>query len=216
MTIDRLTPVLVVDDHETMIKIIRGQLRELGFVDVHEANSGAEALTKMRARRFGLIFSDWHMESITGLELLRTVRGDLKLKQIPFIMVTEESRSENVIAAKKAGVSGYIVKPFNAQMLKAKIETVFATRAAALAKRQAISLSHPPRSGEASDATPTSDPPFSKNFRDVLPAALKCSAPFSAVSTPFYRSRQCINSTLCCAASLAGNVPCVSTSRQSW
>jgi two-component system, chemotaxis family, chemotaxis protein CheY len=157
MTIDRLIPVLVVGENGTMIKIVRAQLRELGFVDVHEANSGAEALTKMRVRRYGLIFSDWHMEPITGLELLRAVRGDLNLKQIPFIMVTGESRSENVIAAKKAGVSGYIVKPFNAQMLKAKIETVFATRATALAKRQAISVSHSPRSGEASDATPTSD-----------------------------------------------------------
>jgi two-component system chemotaxis response regulator CheY len=157
MAIDRLMPVLVVDDYGTMINIVRNQLRQLGFVDVDEANNGAEALNKMCARRYGLIFSDWHMEPITGLDLLTAIRGDPSLRQTPFIMVTGESRSENVIAAKKAGVSGYIVKPFTAQMLKAKIESVFATRATALAERQAIRVSQPPRSGEASDATPISD-----------------------------------------------------------
>jgi two-component system chemotaxis response regulator CheY len=157
MTIDRFMPVLVVDDHGTMIKIVRSQLRQLGFVDVDEANSGDEALTKMCVRRYGLIFSDWHMEPISGLDLLRAVRVDASLKQTPFIMVTGESRSENVIAAKKAGVSGYIVKPFNAEMLKAKIEAVFATRTTALAERKATSASQSPRSSEASGATPTSD-----------------------------------------------------------
>jgi len=150
-------PVLVVDDYGTMIEIIRSQLRQLGFVDVDEANNGAEALTKLCVRRYGLIFSDWYMEPITGLDLLTAVRGDASLKQIPFIMVTGESRSENVIAAKKAGVSGYIVKPFTAQMLKAKIESVFATRATPLAERQATHVSRSARSGNASDATPISD-----------------------------------------------------------
>ena len=139
-----------------MIKVVRSQLRQLGFVDVDEANSGAKALTKMSARRYGLIFSDWHMEPITGLDLLIAVRGDPSLKQTPFIMVTGESRSENVIAAKKAGVSGYIVKPFNAHMLKAKIEAVFATRATAPGERQATGVPQSPRSHEASGATPTS------------------------------------------------------------
>ena len=154
MAIDRFMPVLVVDDHGTMIKVVRSQLRQLGFADVDEANSGAEALTKLCARHYGLIFSDWHMEPISGLDLLRAFRGDLGLKQIAFIMVTGESRSENVIAAKKAGVSGYIVKPFNAQMLKAKIEAVFATRAAPLPERQPVRT---PPMGEASVAKPTSD-----------------------------------------------------------
>jgi len=158
MTIDRLTPVLVVDDHGTMIKIVRSHLRQLGYVDVDEANCGDEALTKMCVRRYGLIFSDWHMEPISGLDLLRAVRGDPSLRRTPFIMVTGESRSENVIAAKKAGVSGYIVKPFNAEMLKAKIEAVFATRTTELAERPAISVSHSSQSGEASGATPTFDP----------------------------------------------------------
>jgi two-component system, chemotaxis family, chemotaxis protein CheY len=157
MTIDRFIPVLVVDDHGTMIKIVRSQLRQLGFVDVDEANSGDEALTKMCVRRYGLIFSDWHMEPITGLDLLRAVRGDASLKRTPFIMVTGESRSENVIAAKKAGVSGYIVKPFNAEMLKAKIEAVFATRTTGLAERKATSVSQCPQFGEAAGATPISD-----------------------------------------------------------
>jgi|SRR5579864_80712 len=157
MAIDRFTPILVVDDHGTMIKIVRSQLRQLGFVDVDEANSGDEALTKMSVRRYGLIFSDWHMEPISGLDLLRAVRGDASLKRTPFIMVTGESRSENVIAAKKAGVSGYIVKPFNAEMLKAKIEAVFATRTTELAERQPISVSQSLKSGEPSVVTPTSD-----------------------------------------------------------
>ena len=87
----------------------------IGIVDIDEASSGAEALTKLCARRYGLIFSDWHMEPITGLDLLIAVRGDAGFKHTPFIMVTGESRSENVIAAKKAGVNGYIVKPFTPQ-----------------------------------------------------------------------------------------------------
>jgi two-component system, chemotaxis family, chemotaxis protein CheY len=157
MAIDRFMPVLVVDDHGTMIKIVRSQLRQLGFVDVDEANSGDDALNKMCVRRYGLIFSDWHMEPITGLDLLRAVRGDASLNQTPFIMVTGESRSENVIAAKKAGVNGYIVKPFNAQMLKAKIEAVFATRTTQLADRQAICVSQSQQSSEVSGVTPTSD-----------------------------------------------------------
>ena len=157
MVFDRFMPVLVVDDHGTMIKVVRSQLRQLGFADVDEANSGAEALNKMCARRYGLIFSDWHMEPITGLDLLIAIRGDAGLKQTPFIMVTGESRSENVIAAKKAGVSGYIVKPFNAQMLKDKIEAVFATRANTVGERHSMSVSQPPRSNETSDAAPTFD-----------------------------------------------------------
>src|SRR5580700_11853599 len=151
MTIDRFMPVLVVDDHGTMIKIVRSQLRQMGFADVDEAKSGAEALTKLCARRYGLILSDWHMEPMSGLDLLTAIRGDASLKQTPFIMVTGESRSENVVAAKKAGVNGYIVKPFTAQMLKAKIESVFATRAATLPERQPVRVSQSPRPGDASD-----------------------------------------------------------------
>jgi two-component system chemotaxis response regulator CheY len=119
-------PVLVVDDYSTMIRIIRNLLRQIGFADVDDASNGAAALDKMRAKRYGLVISDWNMEPMTGYDLLQQVRSDPGFGQTPFIMVTAESKTENVIAAKKAGVNNYIVKPFNAQTLKAKIEAVFA------------------------------------------------------------------------------------------
>jgi two-component system, chemotaxis family, chemotaxis protein CheY len=123
--VDTSMPVLVVDDYNTMIRIIRNLLRQLGFADVDEANDGASALAKMRTKRYGLVISDWNMEPMSGYDLLQQVRADAGLGATPFIMVTAESKTENVIAAKKAGVNNYIVKPFNAQTLKAKIEAVF-------------------------------------------------------------------------------------------
>jgi two-component system chemotaxis response regulator CheY len=126
MALDPTMPVLVVDDYSTMVRIIRNLLRQLGFVDVDDASDGSAALEKMHNKRYGLVISDWNMEPMTGFDLLRQVRADPGLKPIPFIMVTAESKTENVIAAKKAGVNNYIVKPFNAQTLKAKIEAVFA------------------------------------------------------------------------------------------
>ena len=125
MALDTSIPVLVVDDYKTMIRIIRNLLKQLGFEDVDEASDGTEALGKMKDRRYGLVISDWNMEPMTGYELLKEVRGDPGLSKTPFIMVTAESKTENVIAAKKAGVNNYIVKPFNAQTLKGKIEAVF-------------------------------------------------------------------------------------------
>ncbi len=125
MQIDSSTPILVVDDYQTMIRIIRNLLKQLGFEDVDDATDGVEAMTKLRQRKYGLIISDWNMEPMTGFELLKTVRSDDALKTTPFIMVTAESKTDNVIAAKKAGVSSYIVKPFNAQTLRAKIESIF-------------------------------------------------------------------------------------------
>ena len=129
MALHLSTPVLVVDDQATMIRIIRNLLLQLGFNDVDDASDGAAALVKMRAKRYGLVISDWNMQSMTGYDFLQEVRGDPGLKQTPFIMVTAESKIENVIAAKKAGVNNYIVKPFDAQTLKAKIESVFAPMA---------------------------------------------------------------------------------------
>jgi two-component system, chemotaxis family, chemotaxis protein CheY len=126
MALDPSMPVLVVDDYSTMIRIIRNLLRQIGFADVDDASNGAAALDKMRAKRYGLVISDWNMEPMTGYDLLQQVRSDPGFGQTPFIMVTAESKTENVIAAKKAGVNNYIVKPFNAQTLKAKIEAVFA------------------------------------------------------------------------------------------
>jgi two-component system, chemotaxis family, chemotaxis protein CheY len=126
MAIDMTMPVLVVDDYNTMIRIIRNLLKQLGFEDVDDASDGSAALIKMRDKKYGLVISDWNMEPMTGYELLKEVRADPGLTKTPFIMVTAESKTENVIAAKKAGVNNYIVKPFNAQTLKTKIEAVFA------------------------------------------------------------------------------------------
>ena len=126
MAIDMSMPVLVVDDYNTMIRIIRNLLKQLGFEDVDDASDGSAALTKLRGKRYGLVISDWNMEPMTGYELLKEVRSDPGLSKTPFIMVTAKSKTENVIAAKKAGVNNYIVKPFNAQTLKTKIEAVFA------------------------------------------------------------------------------------------
>ena len=125
MAVDLSMPVLVVDDYNTMIRIIRNLLRQLGFEHVDDATDGVAALNKMRQKKYGLVISDWNMEPMTGYDLLKEVRNDPGLMKIPFIMVTAESKTENVIAAKKAGVNNYIVKPFNAQTLKGKIEAVF-------------------------------------------------------------------------------------------
>ena len=124
MAIDMSMPVLVVDDYNTMIRIIRNLLKQLGFEDVDDASDGSAALAKMREKKYGLVISDWNMEPMTGYELLKEVRADPGLNKTPFIMVTAESKTENVIAAKQAGVNNYIVKPFNAQTLKTKIEGV--------------------------------------------------------------------------------------------
>jgi two-component system chemotaxis response regulator CheY len=120
-----------VDDYNTMVLIIRNLLRQLGFEAIDDASDGVAALAKMRTQKYGLVISDWNMEPMSGYDLLREVRGDPELGQTPFIMVTAESKTENVIAAKKAGVSNYIVKPFNAQTLRNKIEAVFPDEQAA-------------------------------------------------------------------------------------
>ena len=125
MALDPSMPVLVVDDYGTMVRIIRNLLRQIGFADVDDAKDGTTALEKLHSRRYGLVISDWNMEPMTGYDLLRQVRADPGLGEIPFIMVTAESKTENVIAAKKAGVNNYIVKPFNAATLKTKMEAVF-------------------------------------------------------------------------------------------
>ena len=124
MAVDKNMAVLVVDDYKTMLRIIRNLLNQLEFNNVHEATDGGSALNKLRDKKFGLVISDWNMEPMTGLQLLREVRADANLKDTPFIMITAESKTENVIAAKEAGVSNYIVKPFNAGTLKTKITSV--------------------------------------------------------------------------------------------
>ena len=124
MAVDMNMPILIVDDYKTMLRIIRNLLKQLGFNNVDEAIDGSDALSKLRAKDYALVISDWNMEPMTGIQLLREVRADGKMKDMPFIMITAESKTENVIAAKEAGVSNYIVKPFNAATLKTKLTSV--------------------------------------------------------------------------------------------
>ena len=125
MAVDLSMSVLVVDDYNTMVRIIRNLLKQLGFQDIDDASDGSAALAKMRVKKYGLVISDWNMVPMTGFELLREVRSDPAIGKTPFIMVTAESKTDNVIAAKRAGVDNYIVKPFNAQTLQHKIQAVF-------------------------------------------------------------------------------------------
>ncbi len=124
MAIDKKMQILVVDDYQTMLRILTNLLKQLGFTNVDQAQDGGEALSKLNNSKIDFVISDWNMEPMTGIELLREVRSSDKLKHIPFIMITAESKTENVIAAKEAGVSNYIVKPFNAETLKGKMESV--------------------------------------------------------------------------------------------
>lgn len=124
MAVDFSMPILIVDDYKTMLRIVHNLLKQIGFENIDEATDGSMALSKMRRKKYGLVISDWNMEPMTGYELLKEVRADAELKATPFIMVTAESKTDNVIAAKKAGVNNYIVKPFNAATLKQKIEAV--------------------------------------------------------------------------------------------
>lgn len=124
MSIDKTMHVLIVDDYKTMLRIIRNLLKQIDFHNVEEATDGVEALAKLRAGNYGLVISDWNMAPMTGLELLQEVRRDNRLSGLPFIMITAESKTEKVVAAKKAGVSNYIVKPFNAETLRDRIDKV--------------------------------------------------------------------------------------------
>jgi two-component system chemotaxis response regulator CheY len=108
-----------------MTRIIRNLLKQLGFKNVDDASDGSMALSKMRGKKYGLVISDWNMEPMNGYDLLCAIRADSNLATTPFVMITAESKTENVIVAKKAGVNNYIVKPFNAATLMTKIDAVF-------------------------------------------------------------------------------------------
>jgi two-component system chemotaxis response regulator CheY len=123
---DTSIKVLVVDDFATMRRIVKGVLKQLGFSNIIEAEDGNAALGELKKEKFGLIVSDWNMPNMSGLDLLRAVRGDTDLKTIPFIMVTAEGQKENVIEAVKAGVSNYIVKPFTPETFGEKLQKVLA------------------------------------------------------------------------------------------
>ena len=124
MAVDKTMNILIVDDYKTMLRIIRNLLKQLGFNNIDEASDGSEALQKAKKNSYGLIISDWNMEPMTGLQLLKEIRADNGLSKTPFIMITAESKTENVVAAKQAGVNNYIVKPFNAETLKSKMTSV--------------------------------------------------------------------------------------------
>ena len=121
MAVNKDMPILIVDDYKTMLRIIRNLLKQLDFHNVDEALDGGAALEKLREKKYDLVISDWNMEPMTGIQLLKEVRSDKELRKMPFIMITAESKTENVVIAKEAGVSNYIVKPFNAATLKSKL-----------------------------------------------------------------------------------------------
>lgn len=120
------TKFLVVDDFSTMRRIVRNLLKELGFVNVQEAEDGVDALNKLRSEPFDFVVSDWNMPNMTGIELLRAIRADAGLKHLPVLMVTAEAKKENIIEAAQAGASGYVVKPFTAATLDEKLKKIFA------------------------------------------------------------------------------------------
>ena len=122
MAIDMNMSILIVDDQKTMLRIINSLLRQIGFSNITEATGGQQAIDLVKDHTYGLILSDWNMDGVTGLDFLKTIRA--AGNKTPFIMITAESKTENVIAAKQAGVNNYIIKPFNAATLKMKIEAV--------------------------------------------------------------------------------------------
>ncbi|WP_097058637.1 chemotaxis response regulator CheY [Alloalcanivorax xenomutans] len=123
--VDKNMSILVVDDFPTMRRIIRSLLKELGFGNVDEAEDGQEALTKLRGGGFQFVVSDWNMPNLDGLEMLKQIRADSDLNQLPVLMVTAEAKKENIIAAAQAGANGYIVKPFTAVTLEEKLNKIF-------------------------------------------------------------------------------------------
>ena len=117
--------ILVVDDFASMRKIIKGLLKQIGFQNIEEADDGSTALEKLKIGEFDLVICDWNMPKVPGIEVLKAVRNDPRLKDLPFLMVTAKAKKDNVMEAVKAGVNQYIVKPFTAETLKKKIEKIF-------------------------------------------------------------------------------------------
>ncbi|MEW9900027.1 chemotaxis response regulator CheY [Chitinivorax sp. PXF-14] len=122
---DKNMRFLVVDDFSTMRRIVRNLLKELGFGNVDEAEDGQVALHKLKNSQFDFVVSDWNMPNMSGIELLKAVRADAGLKDLPFLMITAEAKKENIIEAASAGASGYIVKPFTAATLDEKLNKIF-------------------------------------------------------------------------------------------
>ncbi len=124
MSVDKTMNILIVDDYKTMLRIINNLLKQIGFSNIDEATDGNMAIDLLIEKKYDLVISDWNMEPMTGLELLKHVRANPATASVPFIMVTAESKTENVLEAKRAGVNNYIVKPFNAETLKTKLSSV--------------------------------------------------------------------------------------------
>lgn len=124
MAVDKSMNVLVVDDYKTMVRIVRGLLEQLGFKNIDDAIDGVTALQKIQQNDYGLILSDWNMTPMTGYDLLKAVRADPRTRTTPFVMITAEAKTENVVAARQAGVNNYIIKPFTLAVLKQKLTTV--------------------------------------------------------------------------------------------
>jgi len=124
MAVDKTMNVLVVDDYKTMVRIVRNLLEQLGFHNIDEATDGPTALGMIRSKDYGLVLSDWNMQPMTGFEMLQQVRAEDRTKSLPFVMVTAEAKTENVVAAKQAGVNNYIIKPFTLAVLKQKLTAV--------------------------------------------------------------------------------------------
>ncbi|OQW35762.1 MAG: histidine kinase [Nitrospira sp. SG-bin1] len=125
MPADPNMKILVVDDMVTMRRIVKNILKQLGFANLDEAENGQEALQKLRADTFGFVVSDWNMPVMTGIDMLRAIRADEKLKTLPVLMVTAEAQQANLVEAVQAGVSNYIVKPFTAEIMQEKIGKIF-------------------------------------------------------------------------------------------
>lgn len=124
MAVDMNMPILIVDDFRTMLRILEGFLRQYGFTDIDDATDGQKALELMKRKKYGLVLSDWNMEPMSGFDLLKAVRANPAIQTVPFILITAESKPDNIIAAKQAGVNNYIVKPLSAVTLKEKMSTV--------------------------------------------------------------------------------------------
>ncbi|MFO1380266.1 MAG: chemotaxis response regulator CheY [Chitinivorax sp.] len=122
---DKNMKFLVVDDFSTMRRIVRNLLKELGFSNVDEAEDGVVALHKLKNGQFDFVVTDWNMPNMSGIELLKAIRGDASLKHLPVMMITAEAKKENIIEAATAGASGYIVKPFTAATLDEKLNKIF-------------------------------------------------------------------------------------------
>src|SRR4051812_45335053 len=126
MSVDFSQPVLVVDDYKTVVRIMHNLLKQAGFANVDTALDGGDAIAKMKARKYGLVISDWHMAPMDGLELVRQAKADADLKDTPIILVSGEAAPDRLDVARDAGAAAYVVKPFDAETIRNRIERALA------------------------------------------------------------------------------------------